>query len=577
MMRVMTTKSKNAESFYITKSYKNNAGKSTSKIIRKLGTLHELSEMLGTDRDGVMAWAREQARLETEKYKAGKEQQLVKITFHADRQLDYNCQKLYEGGYLFLQSVYYGLRLDKVCRKIRDRHLFEYDLNAILSDLIYTRILDPDSKRSSFQTAQKYLETPTYQLHDVYRALSVLAENSDLIQAEAYKNSGFLGKRNDRVLYYDCTNYYFEIEQEDGQKRYGKSKEHRPNPIVQMGLFTDGNGIPLAFSLFPGNQNEQTSVKPLEKKILQDFHCEKFVYCSDAGLGSENNRVFNHMGQRAFIVTQSIKKLPKEEREWALTRSEFRNVKDDTVVDLDSLDKSDESSLYYKEIPYSTKQLHQRLIITYSPKYATYQKQIREKQIERAQSMIRSGSAKRQSKNPNDPARFIQKIAVTKEGEVAEQQSFCLDSAKIEEEAQYDGLYAVCTDLLDDPVGDILKVSEGRWQIEADFRIMKTDFSARPVFVQRDDRIKAHFLICFLSLLIFKFLERKLEYKYTCEQMLDTLRAMNFADIEEQGFMPLYTRTAITDDLHTACGFRTDFQFISKSKMLQIQKSSKKI
>ena len=576
-MRVMTTKSKNAESFYITKSYKNNAGKSTSKIIRKLGTLHELSEMLGTDRDGVMAWAREQARLETEKYKAGKEQQLVQITFHADRQLDYNCQKLYEGGYLFLQSVYYGLRLDKVCRKIRDRHLFEYDLNAILSDLIYTRILDPDSKRSSFQTAQKYLETPTYQLHDVYRALSVLAENSDLIQAEAYKNSGFLGKRNDRVLYYDCTNYYFEIEQEDGQKRYGKSKEHRPNPIVQMGLFTDGNGIPLAFSLFPGNQNEQTSVKPLEKKILQDFHCEKFVYCSDAGLGSENNRVFNHMGQRAFIVTQSIKKLPKEEREWALTRSEFRNVKDDTVVDLDSLDKSDESSLYYKEIPYSTKQLHQRLIITYSPKYATYQKQIREKQIERAQSMIRSGSAKRQSKNPNDPARFIQKIAVTKEGEVAEQQSFCLDSAKIEEEAQYDGLYAVCTDLLDDPVGDILKVSEGRWQIEADFRIMKTDFSARPVFVQRDDRIKAHFLICFLSLLIFKFLERKLEYKYTCEQMLDTLRAMNFADIEEQGFMPLYTRTAITDDLHTACGFRTDFQFISKSKMLQIQKSSKKI
>ena len=576
-MRVMTTKSKNAESFYITKSYKNNAGKSTSKIIRKLGTLHELSEMLGTDRDGVMAWAREQARLETEKYKAGKEQQLVKITFHADRQLDYNCQKLYEGGYLFLQSVYYGLRLDKVCRKIRDRHLFEYDLNAILSDLIYTRILDPDSKRSSFQTAQKYLETPTYQLHDVYRALSVLAENSDLIQAEAYKNSGFLGKRNDRVLYYDCTNYYFEIEQEDGQKRYGKSKEHRPNPIVQMGLFTDGNGIPLAFSLFPGNQNEQTSVKPLEKKILQKFHCEKFVYCSDAGLGSENNRVFNHMGQRAFIVTQSIKKLPKEEREWALTRSEFRNVKDDTVVDLDSLDKSDESSLYYKEIPYSTKQLHQRLIITYSPKYATYQKQIREKQIERAQSMIQSGSAKRQSKNPNDPARFIQKIAVTKEGEVAEQQSFCLDSAKIEEEAQYDGLYAVCTDLLDDPVGDILKVSEGRWQIEADFRIMKTDFSARPVFVQRDDRIKAHFLICFLSLLIFKFLERKLEYKYTCEQMLDTLRAMNFADIEEQGFMPLYTRTAITDDLHTACGFRTDFQFISKSKMLQIQKSSKKI
>lgn len=575
MMRVMTTKSKNAESFYITKSYKNNAGKSTSKIVRKLGTLRELTEMLNTDRDGVMAWAREQARIETEKYKADKEQQLVQITFHADRQLDYNCQKLYEGGYLFLQSVYYELRLDKACRKIRDKHLFEYDLNAILSDLIYTRILDPDSKRSSFQTAQKYFEKPTYQLHDIYRALSILAENSDLIQAEAYKNSGFLGKRNDRVLYYDCTNYYFEIEQEEGQKRYGKSKEHRPNPIIQMGLFTDGDGIPLAFSLFPGNQNEQTSAKPLEKKILQDFHCEKFIYCSDAGLGSENNRVFNHMGQRAFIVTQSIKKLPKEERDRALDRSGFRNIKDDAVVDLDNIDKSDVNSLFYKEIPYSTKQLHQRLIITYSPKYAAYQKQIRKKQIERAQSMIQSGSAKRQSKNPNDPARFIQKISVTKDGEVAGQQSYCLDSAKIEEEAKYDGLYAVCTDLLDDPVGDILKVSEGRWQIEADFRIMKTDFSARPVFVQREDRIKAHFLICFLSLMIFKFLERKLDYKYTCEQILDTLRAIDFADIEEQGFMPLYTRTAITDDLHTACGLRTDFQFISKSKMVQIQKFSK--
>lgn len=574
-MRVMTSKSKNAESFYITKSYKDNNGKSTSKIIRKLGTLRELSETLNTDRDGVMAWARKQARIETEKYKSGKEQQLVQIAFHADRQLDYNCQKLFEGGYLFLQSVYYSLQLDKICRKIKAKHQYEYDLNAVLSDLIYTRILDPDSKLSSYQSAQKYLESPSYQLHDIYRALSVLAEECDLIQSEAYKNSGFLGKRNDRVLYYDCTNYYFEIEQEEGLKRYGKSKEHRPNPIVQMGLFTDGDGIPLAFSLFPGNQNEQTSVKPLEKKILQDFHCEKFVYCSDAGLGSENNRVFNHMGQRAFIVTQSIKKLPKEEREWALKRSGFLNVKDDMAVDLETLDQSDETGLYYKEAPFSTKQLHQRLIITYSPKYAAYQKQIREKQIERAQSMIRSGSAKRKSNNPNDPARFIQKIAVTNEGEVAEQQTYYIDSAKIEEEAQYDGLYAVCTDLLDDPVGDILRVSEGRWQIEADFRIMKTDFSARPVFVQREDRIKAHFLICFLSLMIFKFLERKLENKYTCEQILHTLRSVRFADIEEQGFMPLYTRTVLTDDLHNACGFRTDFQFISKVKMLQIQKSSK--
>ena len=574
-MRVTTTKSKNAESFYITQSYTNSDGKSTSKIVRKLGTLQDLCEKLGTDRDGVMAWAKEQARIETKKYKQGQEQRLVHVTFHADKQLEYDRQKLFEGGYLFPQSIYYSLRLDKVCRKIRDKHDFEYDLNAILSDLIYARILDPGSKLSSFQSAKKFLEAPTYQIHDVYRALSVLSEECDLIQAETYKNSRFLGKRCDQILYYDCTNYYFEIEQEDDLRKYGKSKEHRPNPIVQMGLFTDGEGIPLAFSLFPGSQNEQKSVKPLEKKILQDFHCEKFVYCSDAGLGSEDNRIFNHMGQRAFIVTQSIKKLPKEEREWALKKSGFRCVKDDSLIDLDKLSEDDKNALFYKEVPFTTKQLHQRLIITYSPKYAEYQRAIRQKQIDRAKIMIDSGNAKRQSKNPNDPARFIQKIAVTNEGEVAEKKSIQLDYEKIEQEAQYDGLYAVCTDLLDDEVSDILRVSEGRWQIEANFRIMKTDFSARPVFVRREDRIKAHFLICFLSLMIFKFLERKLQNKYTYELILDTLRSVKFADIDGQGFMPLYIRNNLTDDLHTACGFRTDFQFISKSKMQNIQKISK--
>ena len=234
------------------------------------------------------------------------------------------------------------------------------------------------------------------------------------------------------------------------------------------------------------------------------------------------------------------------------------------------------NALFYKEVPFTTKRLHQRLIITYSPKYAEYQRTIRQKQIDRAKIMIDSGNAKRQSKNPNDPARFIQKIAVTNEGEVAEKKSIQLDYEKIEQESQYDGLYAVCTDLLDDEVSDILRVSEGRWQIEANFRIMKTDFSARPVFVRREDRIKAHFLICFLSLMIFKFLERKLQNKYTYEQILDTLRSVKFADIDGQGFMPLYVRNDLTDDLHTACGFRTDFQFISKSKMQNIQKISKK-
>ena len=407
------------------------------------------------------------------------------------------------------------MQINKVCRKLKQKYKFKYDINAILSDLIYTRILEPCSKRSSYKAASEFLEKPSYKLHDVYRALDVLGAECDLIQAEVYKNSHFMGQRNDKILYYDCSNYYFEIEQEDGSKKYGKSKEHRPNPIIQMGLFMDGDGIPLAFSLFPGNANEQTSLKPLEKKVLSDFGCQKFIYCSDAGLGSESIREYNHMGKRAYIVTQLIKKLKKEEKEWSLNLQGFKRVSDDLPVDITKLPE-DDKGLYYKDEPYTTKKLHQRLIITYSPKYALYQKAIRDKQVERAQKMLESGSTKKNRKNPNDPARFIGKKAVTKDGEAADIEQY-LD----------------------------------------------------------EDKIKAHFLICFLSLTIYRYLEKKLNLQYTCEELLDTLKAMNFAEIQEQGFIPLYKREKITDALHESCGFRTDYQFITKSKMKTIQKKSK--
>ena len=541
-MRVTTSKSKNAESFYISKGYVNDKGVSTSVIIRKLGTLKDLLPEHGPTRDDVMVWAKEQARIETLKYKREKEEKQIKLTFHADRPLDYDKQVFYRGGYLFLQSIYYQLQINKICRKLKQKHKFKYDINAILSDMIYARILEPRSKRSSYKAASEFLEKPSYKLHDVYRALDVLGAECDLIQAELYKNSHFLGARNDKVLYYDCSNYYFEIEQEDGNKKYGKSKEHRPNPIIQMGLFMDGDGIPLAFSTFAGNANEQTSLKPLEKKILGEFGCQKFIYCSDAGLGSESIREYNHMGERAYIVTQSIKKLKKEEKEWALDPQGFKKVSDDTPVDITKLNSNDKG-LYYKDEPYTTKKLHQRLIITYSPKYAAYQRTIRDKQVERAQKMLDSGNTKKNRKNPNDPARFIEKTAVTPEGEAADIK-YSLDENKITEETLYDGLYAVCTDLLDDNVADILKVSEGRWQIEECFRIMKTDFSARPVYLQDENRIQAHFLICFLALTIYRFLEKKMDLKYTCEELLETLKAINFAEIQEQGYIPLYKREA---------------------------------
>ena len=572
-MKITTSKSKNSESFYISKGYINDKGTSTSVIIRKLGTLADLLKDHGPTRDNVMAWAKEEAMLETLKYKEERQSKAIQITFHADRQLDYNKQKFFRGGYLFLQSFYYGLQLNKTCRKLKAKYKFKYDINAILSDLIYARVLEPASKRSSFKAASEFLEKPSYELHDIYRALDVLGNECDFIQSEVYKNSHLLGKRNDKVLFYDCTNYYFEIEQEDGSKKYGKSKEHRPNPIIQMGLFMDGDGIPLAFSIFPGNANEQTSLKPLEQKVLEEFGCQKFIYCSDAGLASEDIRAYNHRGERAFIVTQSIKRLRAEEKSWALNGKGFKRVSDDKPVDITKIPENDQG-LYYKDEPYTTKRLHQRLIITYSPKYALYQKKLRDTQVERTIKMLESGNTKKTRKNPNDPARFIGAIAATPDGEAANIHNY-LDTDKIDSESQYDGLYAVCTDLLDDDVNEILKVSEGRWQIEESFRILKTDFEARPIYLQDETRIKAHFLICFLSLLSYRLIEKKTDYKYTCESILRALKGMNFAEIEEQGFVPLYKREKITDDLHDICNFRTDYQFITKSQMKTIQKKSK--
>ena len=572
-MRVITSKSKNSESFYISKGYINNKGVSTSTIVRKLGTLNDLIAEHGPTRDDVMAWAKEQARLETEKYKSDQKSKSVQITFHADRQIPFDRKAFYRGGYLFLQRIYHALSINKICRKLRDKYKFKYDINAILSDLIYARILEPSSKRSSYKTASEFMEKPSYKLHDIYRALDVLGNECDFIQSEVYKNSRLIGKRNDKILFYDCTNYYFEIEQEDGKKMYGKSKEHRPNPIVQMGMFMDGDGIPLAFSVFPGNANEQTSLKPLEEKVLSDFECQKFIYCSDAGLGSESIRNFNHIGERSFIVTQSIKKLKSEDKKWALNKEGFKRVFDDTPVDISSLSE-DDNGLYYKEEPYTPRNIHQRLIVTYSPKFARYQKTIRDNQVDRAQKLLESGAVKRCRKNPNDPARFIGKRAATDDGEVAKIQHY-LDTEKIEQETQYDGLYAISTDLLDDPVSEILKVSEGRWEIEECFRIMKTDFEARPVFLQDETRIEAHFLICFLSLIIYRYLEKSIGEGYTCEEIISTLRRINFADIQEQGYMPIYKRTKLTDRLHEISGFRTDYEFITKSQMKTIQKNSK--
>lgn len=470
-----------------------------------------------------------------------------------------NDNRSYNCGYLFLQSLLYQMKIHNIFRNISSNHKCEYSLESIFTDSVYSRILHPSSKRSSFAFSKTLLEPPKYQLEDVYRSLSVFAKETDYILSELYKNSNFIHNRNTSTLYYDCTNYYFEIVQEDGFKKYGKSKEHRPNPIVGMGLFMDGDGIPLSYSLYPGNQNEQITLKPLEKKIVRDFGLSKFIYCSDAGLGSLSNKKFNSISNRAYIITQSIKKLKEKDKEVALDLSRFKPLTDE---------------LYYQELPLDGK-IQERMIITYSPKYAIYQKNIRAAQIQRAENMIHEdGKIKKQRRNPNDPARFIEMIISNENGEVVEK-NYILNEEKIQEESKYDGFYAITTNLEDDDVSKIISISERRWQIEECFRIMKTDFKARPVYLQLEDRINAHFLICFCALLITRLLSIKLKNKFTVHEILSTIRTMTLTDTGYGSYIPSYKRTALTDELHEIFGFRTDYEISSKQSIRNIIKNTK--
>lgn len=562
------------ERLYILRSYR--VGEVVkNENVKSLGRVDKLCEELNMSRDEVLAWA--QAQVDELDHSPAA---VINVPLSPDKLIEKDKQRSFMAGYLFLQDLYYDLKMKNIFRNIKNRHKYQFDLDAIFSDLVYGRVLEPGSKSSSYDTAMKFLEPPTYEKYDIYRALSVLAEEMDYIQAEVYKNSNFITLRNNRVLYYDCTNYYFEIEEEDELRKYGKSKEHRPNPIVQMGLFMDGDGIPLAFDIFDGSSNEQPSLKPLEEKIIKNFGFSKFVVCTDGGLGSDNNRQFNDIEGRAFIVTQSLKKLKKADRETAMDDRNWRRLSDKKTVDINEV-KADPSShmdeLYYKEDVYGTKKVPgQLLIVTYSPRYAAYQKKVREAQLERAEKMVKSGNVKKQRKNPNDPSRFVKVTSTTSDGEVAEEKSYSIDQEKVDNEAMYDGYYAVCTDLVDDDIKDILTVSEGRWEIEESFRIMKTDFEARPVYVRREDRIKAHFLICYMALLLFRLMEKKLNSSYTASKIIDTLREYRLLKIDGFGYLPEYTRTDLTDKLHEVFKFRTDAEIVPTSLMRKIVANTKK-
>ena len=576
-MHIKKTKSKNFEHYSIIYDVKIN-GKRSSKVYENIGNYENLKIRAGNE-DPII-WLNNYVN---ELNKKKKEDSLpIIIQKNPNKIIDKNVQVEFNVGYLFIQDIYYKLGLNKICNEITDKYQFKFDLNDILSKLIYSRILFPASKLKTLELSKRFLEQPNFEYQHIERALPILSKENDFIQSKLYKNSKKYAPRNNRVLYYDCTNFFFEIECEDDFRKYGKSKENRPNPIVQMGLFMDGDGIPLSCEITPGNTNEQTTLQPLEQKIIDDFELAEIIVCTDAGLASKANRKFNDTNARKFITTQSIKQLKSFLKEEVLDLTKgWKLIGSDKTYNIEKL--RTESKLieiykdktFYKERWIKEDDIEQRLIVTYSVKYQEYQKNIRNNQIERAKKIIEKNPKKIGKAKQNDPKRFIETMNTTSNGEVADEVHYSINQNIIDEEAKYDGLYAVCTNL-EDNVEDIIKVNHRRWEIEESFRIMKTEFNARPVFHTNEDAIKAHFLICFLSLTIYRYLEKELDEKYTVGDIIDTLKDMNLKLDSPDVFSPNYIRTDLTDDLHDKFGFRTDYEVIREKNLKKICKLTKK-
>jgi len=569
-MRLRTVKSKNSEHYaIITDCIVNN--KKTTRIHENLGNLKQVKNRFGEVDylDNIKSYIKDLNI-------SHKDKKNLLIPHDQNKKIELDKQNSFNAGYLFLQDIYYKLRLHSICDSITDRYQFKFDLNDILSKLIYSRIIYPNSKLSTLESSKKFIEQPNFELQHIYRALQIVAKENDFIQSELYKNSLKLSKRNTGVLYYDCTNYFFEIEEADGLKQYGKSKENKPSPIVQMGLFMDGDGIPLAFDITAGNTNEQVTLKPLEKQIIKDFELSKFIVVTDAGLASNANRKFNDEQGRAFITTQSVKKLKKHLMDWALSEDGWSLSGINKKFNINDIKESlHKDKIFYKERWINENGLEQRLIVTYSIKYRDYHKNIRNAQIERAQKLINSSPARLGKINQNDFKRFILKTNITSDGVVAEEAVYEIDERLINKESKFDGFYAVCTNLEDD-VSEIVKINRRRWEMEESFRIMKSEFEARPVYLQRDDRIKAHFTTCVLALIIYRYLEKRLNEKYTVTEIINTLRDMNLKEYQECGYTPNYKRTKLTDALHEEFGFNTDFEIISHKNFNKICKATKR-
>lgn len=562
----------NNYSYYsIIKDYTNINGKRSTKIFEKLGNQQQVEDRFG--KNNTIEKIKEYINELNSKDK----NELVKLELNSSKRINKE-KRNFNIGYLFLEKLYNDLKIKDICNKIQSNYKFEFDLNEVLSYLVFARIIYPSSKLETFKQCQNFIEQPTFKLHDEYRALSYIANNIEFIQENLFINSKNVIKRNSKVIYYDCTNYFFEIDEEDDLRRYGISKEHKPNPLICMGLFMDGDGIPLSFNIYPGNQNEQKTLIPEESKIINDFKLDdtKVILCTDAGLASDEIKKYNIKDGRGFVITQSIKKLKEEYKEQIFNKKEWRLPGDlKHLYNLEEIESNEDlrekyyDSLFYKIIQTETKSVKQDTIVTFCFKYFDYNRNIRNSQIERAKKNINSNNVTRKGKNQNDPNRFIEEINSTTDGIVAKEKTYSINEDLIKEEEKYDGYYALSTNITGN-VEDILKITKGRWEIEESFRIMKSDFLARPVNLSREDRIKAHFMTCFIALLIYRILEKKLDYKYTTKEILDTLRNMNVTELKGNGYIPSYERTDITDFIHEKYNFNTDTEVITYKKIKKI-------
>ena len=600
--------------YYIQQGFRNGK-KTTTKNIKRLGKHSEL--LLITD--NPLEYAKNEVKKMNEEYRSGRSEFIVTMDFNERiPSTDSPCSNStsLNIGYLYLKDIYAKLNLSDFFKSVSSDRKITYDCNKICQFLTYARILDPASKYGTYDKLDTYYEKPQVEYQHMIRFLDILDRNSDQYLKHLFDNSENIVKRDTSVMYYDCTNYFFETEKPDeeivdevtgeiilGLRQFGISKENKTSPIVEMGLIMDSRGIPISMCIHPGNTNEQLTAVPLEKEVIKMTGNKKFIYCADAGLGSYNIRKFNDMGGRAYIVTQSVKKLGQEIKDIVFNDSNYRLLSNDdaiTLKEMRTFNKKDANnlSLYndfaYKVIPANTDMdtglyeekvykngrtkkvktkgtLHQYIIVTFSRKMMEYQRTIRERQLERAKKLLRLKDPEKIKKGPNDIRRFLKNTS-------SDTANYVLDMDKIHEEEKYDGFYAVATNL-DDSAKDILAVAQNRYKIEDCFRIMKTNFDARPVFLRKPERIRAHFLICYTALLIYRLMECKLDDNLThvtTSNLIKTLRNMNVVNMDDMYYKSIYSGSQALDALERCFELQLNRKYYRPSDLNKIVKKYSK-